>query len=95
MTKQYILENTMWVIEWRGKRDTKTDKWIPPHNELVNQKRLSQLAGRDWEDIWGVQLAAKQPEGLDVIADEYERHFSDLMSFERFVNEFCSGVTED
>lgn len=78
MTKQDILDCTMWVVKHTWGRAAMTGEAIA---------EMERTAGEEWwDDVRDIDLCAKQPnEEIQALVDEYER-LHVFMTWPEFVN---------
>lgn len=88
MTKQFVFDNTMWVIKYTAGRDALSGKELDA---------LERNAGETfWENVRDIDLLAVQPnKDIQAGVDEYER-LEVFMTWPEYVNSLVEkGLTAE
>lgn len=88
MTKQFILDNTMWVIKYTGGREVLSGKKIQ-----ALERNASETF---WDDVRDIDLLAAQAnKDIQVLVDEYER-LEVFMTWPEFIDKLVEeGVVSE
>ena len=78
MTKQFVFDNTMWVIKYTAGREALSGKEIDSLQRNANETF--------WDNVRDIDLLAVQPDkDIQALVDEYER-LEVFMTWPEYIN---------